>query len=390
MDFRKAFDSVSHERLLKKLHSIGIFGKAWKWFEAYLRPRYQCVKIGDSYSEQCNVLSGVPQGSVLGPLLFVIFINDLPECINSAIPFIFADDTKCLHIIRSTEDTRKLQVDINNAYDWSITSDLFFNESKIFHLRFHSKITTDLPTYTINRTPIKSVLQHKDLGITFSSDLNWSAHYNIITTKAYKTLGLIRRTFKTISINAKKQLYIALVRSQLLYCSQLWRPHLIKDITMLERIQRRATKYILNDYTSSYKSRLQQLSILPLMFIFELQDLMFLIKSLKSPTDNFNINNHITFASGTTRSGTHRKLVHLRTPTTIQYHFYFNRIVRLYNHFPVIDLSLSINTIKNRIINYLWTHFILNFDSERACTHHFLCPCYRCSKEPTITNFDHL
>ena len=229
--------------------------------------------------------------------------------INSGIPFIFDNDTKCLrlHIIRSTEDTKKLQVDIINACNWSITSDLFFNESKFFHLRFYYKTTTDLPTYTINRTLIKSVLQHKDLGVTFSSDFNWSAHYNILTTKAYKTLGLIRRTFKNISINAKKQLYIALVRSQLLYCSQLWRPQLIKDnITMLERIHHRATKYILNDYTSSNKSRLQHLNILPLMFIFELQDLMFLIKS---PTDNFNINNYITFSSGITRSRTHHKLV---------------------------------------------------------------------------------
>ena len=178
-----------------------------------------------------------------------------------------------------------------------------FQWIKIFHLYFYYKTTIDPPTYTINETPIKSVLQHKDLGVTFSPDFNWSAHNNIITTKAYKTLGLIKRTFKTISI--------------LLYCSQLWRPWLIKDITMLECIQRGATKYILNDYTSSYKSRLQQLNILPLMFIFGLQDLMFLIKSLKSPTDNFNISNHITFASGTTRSGTYQKLVHSRTSTTI-------------------------------------------------------------------------
>ena len=144
-------------------------------------------------------------------------------------------------------------------------SDLFFNN--FFTFAFFYKSTTDPPTYTINGTPIKSVLQHKNLGVTFSSNFNWSAHYNIITTKAYKTLGLIRQTFKTISINIKKQLYIALVRSQLLYCSQLWRPQLIKDITMLERIPRRATKYILNDYTSSYKSRLQQLNILPLIYI---------------------------------------------------------------------------------------------------------------------------
>ena len=108
--------------------------------------------------------------------MFVIFINDLPECINSATPFIFADDTKCQHIIRSTEDTKKLQPHINNASNWSITSDLFFNESKFFHFRFYYKTTIDPPIYTINGTPVKSVLQHKDLGVTFSSDFNWSQH----------------------------------------------------------------------------------------------------------------------------------------------------------------------------------------------------------------------
>ena len=170
MDFRKAFDSVSHERLLMKLQSIGITGNAWKWFEAYLKLRYQCVKIGDSYSELCKVLSGVPQGSMLGPLLFIIFINDLPKCIRSAIPFIFADDTKCFHVIRSTEETRKLQTDINNASNWSTTSNLLFNESKFIHLRFYPTTTTDHPTYTINGNPIKILLQHKDLGVNFSSD----------------------------------------------------------------------------------------------------------------------------------------------------------------------------------------------------------------------------
>ena len=109
----------------------------------------------------------------------------------------------------------------------------------------------------------------------FSSNFNWSAHYNMITSKAYRMLGLIRRTLKTNCVNAKKQLYIAVIQSQLQYCSILWRPQLIKDIITIERIQCRATKYILNDYTSSYKSRLQQLNHLPLMYNFELQDLMF-------------------------------------------------------------------------------------------------------------------
>ena len=391
MDFKKAFDSVCHNHLLDKLKALGICGKAWKWLEGYLKYRYQCVKIGDSQSEQCNVLSGVPQGSVLGPLLFVIFINDLPLCFQFSTPFVFADDTKCLQVIRSAEDPRKLQSDVNNASVWSTTLNLLFNELKFIHLRFFSKTTSsNYPVYTVNGNPIKNTQHHKDLGITFSSDFTWTAHYKIIISKAYQMLGLIRRTFKIDCVNAKKQLYIALVRSQFQYCSTLWRPQLIKDITMIERIQRRATKYILNDYNSSYKSRLQQLNLLPLMYNFELQDLLFLIKSLKSPTDNFNIHDYITFARGSTRSGLHQKLNHSRSQTAIQHHFYFNRIVRLYNSFPIIDLSLPLNTIKRRIINHLWTHFIHHFNPERTCSLHFLCPCHRCCKEPISVDFNHL
>ena len=108
IDFRKAFDTVSHDRLLQKLKVAGISGTIWRWFQAYLKQRYQCVEVGDSLSKLCNVLSGVLWGSVLRPLLFVIFINDLPEHIKFAIPFIFADDTKCLCEIRSAADTKKL------------------------------------------------------------------------------------------------------------------------------------------------------------------------------------------------------------------------------------------------------------------------------------------
>ena len=142
---------------------------------------------------------------------------------------------------------------------------------------------------------------------------------------------------------------------------------------------------------SSYKSRPQQMNLLPLMYTYKLHDLMFFIKSLKSPTDNFNINHHITFASSTTRSGTHQKLIHPRKSTATQHHFYFNRIARLYNCLPVLDLSLSTNIIKHHITNYFWTHFTDNFNSERACTYHFLCPCYRCSRGTSIpTNFNQL
>jgi len=172
MDFRNAFDTVPHDRLLQKIKAVGITGTIWTWFQAYLKQRYQCVKVGDSLSDLCNVLSGVPQGSVLGPLLFVIFINDLPDPIKSAIPFIFADDTKCLCENRSAADTNKLQTDTDNAFNWSITSGLFFNFSKFVNLRFWAKDLIDQAVYNINGQPIQCLAQHKDLGIIFTNDFN--------------------------------------------------------------------------------------------------------------------------------------------------------------------------------------------------------------------------
>ena len=149
----------------------------------------------------------MPQGSVLGPLLFIIFINDLLNYIKSATPFIFADDTKCSHPIRSLEDVEKLQTDINNAAEWSYLSNFPFNETKFVYLRSWAK-DTDHPSYVINGKSIKQLQQHKDLGVTFSIDLNWAAHHKVITVKAYQTSGLIRRTFKTgCSTEAKKKLY---------------------------------------------------------------------------------------------------------------------------------------------------------------------------------------
>jgi len=158
--------------------------------------------MGDSLSELCNVLSGVPQGSVLGPLLLVIFINGLLVSIQFATPYIFADDTKCLHLIRSDDNSEKLQADINNVSEWSYSSDLPFNEAKFVHLCFWVK-TTKHSIYVVNGKPIKQLLQHKDLGVTFSTDLNWTPHCNIITAKSYQTLGLIKRTFKTSCTEAK-------------------------------------------------------------------------------------------------------------------------------------------------------------------------------------------
>ena len=128
--------------------------------------------------------------------------------------------------------------------------------------------------------------------------------------------------------------------------------------------------------------------MLPLMYIYELNDIMFLVKSLISPTDNFDIKNYITFASNSTRSGVYKKLVHPMISNVTQHHFYFNRIIRLHNYVPVINLSLPINIIKKQIIKHLWSQFSINFNSETPCTFHILCPCHHCSNQPISSNFN--
>ena len=167
-----------------------------------------------------------------------------------------------------------------------------------------------------------------------SSDLSWSHHIANITSKAYKILGLLRRTFSpSIDITTKKRLYISLVRSQLLYGSQIWRPLHLKDINPIESVQRRATKYILNDYISDYRSRLVKLNLLPLTMLLEFNDICFFIQSIKhiSPSNSFNIALNTSHSASTTldqevsessMSSHSSNIIEINSSTLIGYHTY--------------------------------------------------------------------
>ena len=297
LDFRKAFDSVPHHLLLLKLWDMGITGNLWCWFRSYLSSRTQLVSINGSYSNLLPVVSGVPQGSILGPLLFLVYVNDLPTLVQSVQLLMFADDTKCLKSIVSYTDCSLLQSDLCILHRWSSTRNIAFNKAKSCLLRFRNSECHIGSSYFLDDQEISPSENHRDLGVIVSSDLTWSAHYDKIVSNAYKTLGLIRRTFgSSASIETKRLLYIHLIRSQLTYCSCVWRPFLIKDISLLESVQRRATKWILNDYKSDYKSRLATLRLLPLMMTYELNDLKFFIKSLQNPTSGFNILDYVSFS----------------------------------------------------------------------------------------------
>jgi len=187
---------------------MGLTGTLWNWFNSYLHNRIQCVSVNNCSSGHLSVLSGVPQGSILGPLLFLVFINDLPSIITS-LALIFADDTKCYQQIISLSDIQQLQNDLNLLFTWTINNNLFFNFSKFVFMSFHRKFNS---VYTINGHTIPLSSSCKDLGIIFNNTLSWREHYEAIICKAYKSLGLLRRVFKdSHSSQARKCLYISLV-----------------------------------------------------------------------------------------------------------------------------------------------------------------------------------
>ena len=377
LDIRKAFDTVPHHTLLHKLGAMGISGHLWSWFNAYLSSRFQCVSINSKSSSLLPVTSGVPQGSILGPLLFLIYINDIPSLLVTVKTLLYADDTKCIHTIATNEDPLLLQEDLNSLSTWS-KSNLSFNLQKTVLLQFSCSKSPVVHDYQLNETSINCRDHYKDLGVIFSHDLSWSKHISSIVAKAYKTLALIRRTFhhSTTSVSVRKTLYMSLIRSQLTYCSPVWRPHLIEDINILEKVQRRATKWILRDYSSDYKVRLTTLNMLPLMMTYEIYDISFFLKSLTSPSPAFNILDYVQFNPSPTRTHDH-KLCTRYSRTNKSRHFYFSRLPRLWNALPTSDL-LSMSNVKaviTSITSLFFNHFHDHFNSSLPCTFHYQCPC---------------
>ena len=389
LDFRKAFDSVAHNELLLKLWNFGINGKLWSWMKAYLTDRVQYVSVGHSTSSTLPVLSGVPQGSILGPLLFLIFVNDMPDTAWFSKILLFADDAKCIMPISSPLDSTYLQSDLLRLSQWCTTWNLYLNENKCSIVHFKARPSSTF-NYHLNYQQITSSDKEKDLGLVVSADLNWQSHYQLISSKAYKILGLLRRVFSnSILLSARLSLYISLVRSQLLYCSPVWHPYLLKDIRALELVQRRATKFIVNNNDMDYRNRLLSLKLLPLMMEYEIADIMFLVKCLKSSSDHFNICDFVEFCAHSTRGSSSLKLKHKLCRTHLDRNFYFNRIPRLWNSLPTLDINLPLPAIKSRLRQFFWDHFMSNFDSNNTCSFHNLCPCPRCSHNPVNVHFSH-
>ena len=189
LDFSKAFDKVSHPKLLFKLSQHGVKGNTLNWIRAFLVGRTQAVVLEGESSSEVPVTSGVPQGSVLGPLLFLLYINDLPQNIQAQVR-LFADDTAVYLTVGSSDDRDTLQADLNTLQEWELAWDMEFNPSKcqVLHItRSKHPLNTQ---YSLHGQVLEATDTAKYLGVSIARDLNWNDHISSITAKANRTLGL--------------------------------------------------------------------------------------------------------------------------------------------------------------------------------------------------------
>ncbi len=275
LDFAKAFDTVSHPKLLHKLeHTYGISGQMLRWIRAFLSGRTQQVKVGSALSQPCQVTSGVPQGTVSGAFLFLLYINDLADCIDPSVGLsMFVDDTKLDLQWDKPEERALLQKNVDSFSGWSDDSQLVVQPAKSASLCIGR---APAPNYTINGEPLVTVSLIRDLGVHLDSSLNFKVHVATITRKALAGLCVLFKCFVTSDVEALLRAYASFVRPLLEYASIVWSPSLsrrsslgcLSSVDRIEAVQRSFTRRLFVQCRlpmgTSYLERLRVLNLEPL------------------------------------------------------------------------------------------------------------------------------
>ncbi len=338
--------------------------------QAEFTGRVQQVAVSGQLSQEAKVLSGVPQGSVLGPLLFLLFINDISDNTIGNIR-LFADDTKDFIPITTPVDCLTLQSDLSTLSDWSHTWQLAFNHEKCKIL--HVGNNNPRHIYTMhsgnNTSEIPSGSEEKDLGVTFTADLKFSKHIHNITNKANSLTGMVRRTFRHMDKTMFLAIYKAIIRPHLEYASPVWSPYLKKDIQSIEKVQQRATRIVKEVHNRdgtrlSYPERLKYLGLPTLEYRRLRSDLKETYKILHGISD-ISPEEFFKPARCDYTRGHAYKLDTQRCRTKQRQQTFSHRIINCWNnlHSDIVNAP-SLNSFKSRL-NSLWRHPI-KFDPHPA------------------------
>ena len=296
LDFSKAFDVVDHHILLRKLKGLGISGLLGKWIYQFLTNRTQYVTVEGQSSSEAPVLSGVPQGSVLGPVLFLIMISDIDVNIVDSIIKTFADDTKVTQQICSMEDGNLLQESLEKIYEWARKNNMQFNSTKFNLLRYgtNSELKQNISYKNPNNEVIEESDNVKDLGVQMSANLTFTEHISKVSKTCKRLVYWILRTFKTRNKKPLITLYNSLVLPRLDYCSQLFSPHKQLEWKLMESVQRTLTSKISELSDQNYWQRLKQLKMYSIHRRHERYQIIYIYKIIENLAPNLSVNKIIT------------------------------------------------------------------------------------------------
>ena len=361
-DFSKAFDLVSHCKLIYKLNCMGVRGLLLKWIENFLSDRKQRVRVNNALSGWQPVTSGVPQGSVLGPILFVYYINDLPLVAGNCRAGLFADDAKFSTTVDTHGMAMGLQEDAYKICEWTEMWSLRLNVDKCNVL--HIGNNNQNYRYCLGQGDQKQLLQEvplvRDLGVLVDTNLAFGAHISDIVKKANRMLGMIKRCFKYMGKDIFVRLYKALVRPLLEYSSSVWSPYLIKDKKLIEGVQRRATKLIVSLSHLCYQERLRYLG-LPTLEYRRLRGDMLQTYRIMTGIDRINPESLFSMSSVTRTRGHNLKIFKQRCSTKLRQNFFSQRVIEHWNALPVSVVEApNINIFKNRL-NEHWKNHPIKF-----------------------------
>ena len=248
IDFSKAFDKVPHNHLINKLAAYNLDQSVLGWIYAFLTNRTQKVTIDNSYSDEISVTSGVPQGSVLGPLLFLLYINDLPDKMKCNIRM-YADDVVLYANVASNENFNSiLQEDLDELSQWCRKLHMSINVKKCAVMRMTRQKCSAIPTYYLDNLDVPVVQNFKYLGVYISNTCNWQDHIQYVVSRGNQMLRFIKRNFRGCPQLVKETVYLSLVRPLLEYASCVWDPSGEGLKHELEMVQRRAARFVLDDY----------------------------------------------------------------------------------------------------------------------------------------------